>query len=142
MLKDACFTLQHLTSFACLFTQDVKNHKQRAELQKGPLYESALKVLQNDKEKNILFEYWFAISKLLEKKILENLICPFEFEKDHTKMRFSQVQEQSQLKFIKIFSIVEEKTPELIWNDQSRDELYRILQDQLTNVETSFYDLI
>lgn len=42
-------------------------------------------------------------------------------------MRLNHIQEQSHLKFIKIFSIVEEKTPELIWNEQSRDELYRIL---------------
>ena len=53
----------------------------------------------------------------MEKKILDNLIVGFEFDKEKLRLKFRPDQESSHLKFLKIFSIVEEKTPELIWND-------------------------
>ena len=39
------------------------------------------------------------------------------------KLRFDNNQARDYQKFIKIFAIVVEKTPELIWNDQSIEEL-------------------
>lgn len=46
------------------------------------------------------------------------------------------------MKFKKIFCIVEEKTPELIWNDLSRQELLEILEIQLSSLYDSFCDKI
>lgn len=42
------------------------------------------------------------------------------------------------LKFMKIFSIDEERTPELIWNDLMRKELKEVLIYQLKEIENNY----
>lgn len=75
---------------------------------------------QSQERKDIIIEFWFDMKKLLEKKILENLILPFDFDNQLDILKFTSAQEREVQKFIKIFSIFEEKTPELIWTDASR----------------------
>ena len=68
----------------------------------------------NDSEmKDIIVDFWFGMKKLLEKKILENLIVPFTFD-DTSKQIFTlqQTKDREAQKFLKIFSTVQERTPE------------------------------
>jgi hypothetical protein len=45
-------------------------------------------------------------------------------------MKFNEhIQDKSHFNFLKTFSIPEERTPELVWNEQSRMELSEVLQD-------------
>ena len=102
--------------------------------------------------------YYEALQKLLPKKILEKLLIPYVMQDENSKRNTGRHSLQPRLgnqlksmkkgnmtdlpildidqnmrsdlskKFIKLFSIAEERTPELIWNNTMRDELQDCLQ--------------
>lgn len=43
-------------------------------------------------------------------------------------------------RFLLQFSVKEEASPELVWNNETRQELYNILEAQINNLPYSFYD--
>ena len=74
---------------------------------------------------------------MLERKILENVALPLNSQFKHVLI------EQNELKkFIKIFSAVAEKTPELVWGEVQRTELAGVLERQIENIDISFSDVI
>ncbi|CDW89296.1 UNKNOWN [Stylonychia lemnae] len=139
-LKDAIATIQHLTSFSYVFTHQLQTNNSPFE-QSNKFFQLTMQRFQNPERKDIIIDFWFDMKKLLEKKILDNLIIKFSFDQYTNKLAFDSLYDREIQKFIKIFSI-EEKTHELIWNDQSREELLKILTNQLQNIDFSFHDYI
>jgi len=45
---------------------------------------------------------------------------------------------------LKLFSVLEEKSPELVWNDETREELNNILEQQIRTLEGggNYFELV
>ena len=89
---------------------------------------SSIKSYYKDNElKETIVDFWACMQKLLEKKILDHLSCPIDIENQESKLKFNSNLGNDQTKFIKMFSVAEERTPEIVWNDTSREELEGVL---------------
>jgi len=121
ILRDSTYTLQHLTSFASIFIPALHNQNLTPEQQNLVGVFPNFKILAAEREKEIIVSFYSCINKLLEKKIIVFLECWFDFAKENkSNLKFFENQEKNHLNFLKIFSIPEESTPELVWNDQTR----------------------
>jgi len=86
-----------------------------------------------------LKNFWLCIKQLFGKKILDTLSTRFDYDpRAPFSIKFSDVEcNKHVMMFRKIFSIGEDRTPELIWNEETRRELLETLQRQIQSVNDS-----
>ena len=121
-VREATVMLKNLISFA----HEVDNYGAES---------FAFKNLHNETEKVIIKDFWRCVNAILGKKIQETMLSQFVI--NNNELVFANFDPR---KFLQQFSVKEEASPELVWNHETRQELFSVIEAQIENLPNSFYD--
>jgi hypothetical protein len=132
-LTEECLTIEDLEYVLRYSTVTLKNLVSFASQWAEKGGESfAFKNLNREKEREILLRFSSSVKHLFGNKMLLTLLQ--EFEITNNALDFKPYKQFEPSRFLGLFAIQEEKSAELVWNNQTRTELQEVLGRQLTQM--------